>query len=86
VAGSVCSRAICASELKHKFQRERRLYCGPGISTASGDGGAVAHITWIEGTVFDDLVYANFFLTAIALRERLKFCTHPAEGNHLSPA
>lgn len=41
------------------FLGERRLYCWLDCSTASGDVGAEARITWIEGYV-KTVVYARF--------------------------
>ena len=46
------------------FLGERRLYCWPDCSTASGDVGAEARITWIEGYL-KTVVYASYAGNAI---------------------
>jgi hypothetical protein len=38
----------------------------PGNSTAPGDVGAEAHITWIEGELFEDFSLPCFFIAAIS--------------------
>lgn len=48
------------------FLGERRLYCWPDCSTASGDVDAEARITWIEGYV-KTVVYAGFLRFAIPM-------------------
>lgn len=63
-AGALLRQAV--EWRQRDFPGKRILLRWPGNSTAPGDVGAEAHITWIEGELFEDFSLPCFFIAAIS--------------------